>query len=269
MQDEVKMVKACYNEDASQEWARLERHPVEFAITRKFIDRYVKHGDRVLDIGGGPGRYSFYLAEKGCDVTLFDLSDENVKFASERAVEQGLNIKTVCGDACEVDKLVNGQFDHVLLMGPLYHLPNEADRVKTVNAALGLLKPGGVLFSAFISSYASVWDSMASYPNIVLDEISQEFFNHMLNDTDFSGVGFTQNHFIRPTGVAEFMAKFPLEKLHIAGCESILALRTQELMKEPPEVFQKWLEFAFEVCEREEFLGMSHHLLHVGRNVAC
>ena len=66
--------------------------------------------------------------------------DENIKFAYERAAEQKLPIKTVCGDARTVDTLVSGQFDHVLLMGPMYHLLEESDRITSVNAALNLLK---------------------------------------------------------------------------------------------------------------------------------
>ena len=72
---------------------------------------------------------------KKCDVTLFDLSPENVKFAVERANEQGLSIKVECGDAREADKLINGKFDHILLMGPMYHPFEESDRITAINAA--------------------------------------------------------------------------------------------------------------------------------------
>ena len=123
MKTEKQMVKDLYNNDVIKEWERLLRHPVEYEVTRAYLDRYIKPGDRVLDIGGGPGRYSLYLAKKGCNVTLFDLSDANIAFAKERASEQALSIETVCGEACIVDTLVSGCFDHVLLMGPLYHLP--------------------------------------------------------------------------------------------------------------------------------------------------
>jgi 2-polyprenyl-3-methyl-5-hydroxy-6-metoxy-1,4-benzoquinol methylase len=63
----------------------MERYPIEFAVTKHFINRYIRPGDKVLDIGGGPGRYSIYLAEKGCRMTLLDLSDENVAFAAAKA----------------------------------------------------------------------------------------------------------------------------------------------------------------------------------------
>jgi len=63
------------------------------------------------------------------------------------------------------------------------------------------------------------------------------------------------------------MKQFPLEQLHIVGCESILALREQELLRESPAVLEKWIAFAKGLCERNEFINMAHHLLHVGRKL--
>ena len=139
-------------------------------------------------------------------------------------------------------------------MGPLYHLPEEADRTKAVNAAMRLLKTNGLLFSAFISSYAAAWDYLARVPRTILDPEQEIYFTRMSQDEDFSGMSFTQTHFIRPKGVDVFMAQFPIEKLHFIGCESILTLRERELTQESPEVLEKWIDFAAELCERDEFL---------------
>ena len=265
MKAELQMVKDTYNRDVEMEWERLLHHPVEYAITCKYIDRYIKPGDKVLDIGGGPGRYSLYLAGKGCNVTLIDLSDKNVAFAKERAAEQGVIIEAICGDACTADGLVSEQYDHVLLMGPLYHLPEETDRIRAVNAAIRLLKSGGTIFCAFISSYAAVWDYLARAPETILDPAEDVYFTRVSNDEDFSGLSFTHTHFIRPKGVDAFMENFMIEKLHLVGCESILALREHELMQESPDILRKWVNYASELCERKEFLSLSHHFLHIGR----
>ena len=79
MEDCIRIVQEHYDSDVQYEWDRLKRHPFEFAITTKMMDRYIKPGDRILDIGGGPGRYSIYYAQKGCNITLVDLSEEKVK----------------------------------------------------------------------------------------------------------------------------------------------------------------------------------------------
>ena len=66
-------IKAYYDTSPETEWARLEQNPWEFEINCRYIDRYVQPGQSVLDLGGGPGRYSIHLAERGCAVTLADL----------------------------------------------------------------------------------------------------------------------------------------------------------------------------------------------------
>ena len=148
--DHTDAVRAYYNADVEHEWARIDGRP-EFILTCRYLSRYIKSGDRVLDIGGGPGRYALWLAEKGCDVTLFDLSPVNVRFAEDKAKEKSLTLHTVEGDARTADAAVQGPFDHVLIMGPLYHLQTEPDRIQAVEAALRLLKPGGMLFASFIN----------------------------------------------------------------------------------------------------------------------
>lgn len=117
----TEIIRSYYDSSVENEWERIDNRP-EFLITCRYIERYIKSGDKVLDIGGGPGRYSLWLAEKGCDVTMLDLSPQNVDFAKRKATEGGLALNALAGDARTVDDTVEGLFDVVLLMGPLYHL---------------------------------------------------------------------------------------------------------------------------------------------------
>ena len=107
MDESIKIIQDYYDSIVSNEWERIGDRP-EFLLTCRMLDRYIKPEDKVLDIGGGPGRYSLYLAERGCAVTLFDLSPENVKFGREQAAQRGLSMETIQGDGREVDKLVEG-----------------------------------------------------------------------------------------------------------------------------------------------------------------
>ena len=69
-------VRAYYNKNAESEWERIGNRP-EFLVTCRFLDKLILPGERVLDIGGGPGRYSIHLAGRGCAVTLLDLAALN------------------------------------------------------------------------------------------------------------------------------------------------------------------------------------------------
>jgi len=257
MDETTKIVRDFYNESVLSEWNRIDGRP-EFLITCNFIDRYIKSGDKVLDIGGGPGRYSLYLAEKGCDVTLFDLSEENVKFASE------LDIKAIAGDARTVDEHFTEQFDHILLMGPMYHLLLESDRIKAVNAALKLLKNGGKIFISFISIYGGLVYGVKIAPESIIYEREIEFYNTLINNESFTGQAFTQAFFINQREVLPFMEQFPLTKLRFFGQEGITSPCESNIMGQPKEVVDAWIDFAIKLSEREEFLSWSEHLMYVG-----
>ena len=79
-------VEQFYDGFAAQEWGRLERHRTEFAVTMRALRDWLPPAPAtILDIGGGPGRYSIALAQLGYDVTLLDLAQGNLAFSSEKA----------------------------------------------------------------------------------------------------------------------------------------------------------------------------------------
>lgn len=266
MDETIKIVQDYYNANVESEWNRIADRP-EFLITCRFIDRYTKPGNKVLDIGGGPGRYSLHLAKKGCEVTLFDLSDENVKFASARAEEQGINLKTVVGNAMDADKIINEQYDHILLMGPMYHLLKEADRVRAVHAALKLLKPGGLIFISFINIFAGNIYAMKYCPEIIASPEEHEFYDAFIQNRSFSGEAFTQAYFAKQDEILPFMEQFPLEMLHYIGQESITSPCEDNIMRQPKEIVDAWLDFCEKICEREDLLSWSEHLMYIGRKL--
>jgi 2-polyprenyl-3-methyl-5-hydroxy-6-metoxy-1,4-benzoquinol methylase len=79
-------VQQYYDQNALDEWQRLERHRTEFAVTMLALTQSLPQPPaRIVDIGGGPGRYAITLAQKGYSVTLVDLSPENLALAREQA----------------------------------------------------------------------------------------------------------------------------------------------------------------------------------------
>lgn len=266
--DTKRIVKEYYNNCVEEEWERIHNQP-EFMITIRFLDRYIQPGDKVLDIGGGPGRYSLYLAEKGCDVTLFDLSEENVAFARLKADELNLKLTGICGDACVINDIVEGEFDHILLMGPMYHLLEEPDRVKAVNAALSLLKNNGVIFVSFINMYATMVYLMRENPAAIISDIPDavEYFKDLFSGRSFKGNAFTKAHFIDQNEILPFMNQFGLEMLHVFGQEGMTSPCRDNIMAQPEEVVNAWLAFCEKTCEREELLSWAEHIMYVGRKV--
>jgi 2-polyprenyl-3-methyl-5-hydroxy-6-metoxy-1,4-benzoquinol methylase len=233
------------------------------------LDRYIKPGHPVIDIGRGPGRYSLYLAKKGCHVTLFDLSAENTKFAGIEATRQGLTIQTITGDAREANILVKEQFNHVLLMGPMYHLLDETDRIKTVNAALKLLIPGGVIFISFVSMMGGIIYGMKDAPQILAsdDPFEMSFTENFIAKKSTGGMAFTKAYFIEQSEILPFMTQFSLKKLHFFGQEGIMSPCEKNIMSQPKEIVDLWLDLCEKTCEREELLSWSEHLMYVGQKI--
>lgn len=263
--EDIEIVRKFYDETVNYEWVRLERHKVEFELTKRFLNRYIKPEDKVLDLGGGPGRYSLYLTELGCDVTLADLSEKNVKFALDKASEQGLALKGIQVDARDLSTIEDSQFDYVLCMGPMYHLKNEEDRAKAITECIKKLKPNGIIFVAFISSYSFVWDYLIRNPEFILDSDRKSEINKIVDGKDFAGEGFSDNFFISPKNVLPFFEQFNIEKLHLLNNESFLYLREPELLKQKPDVLDAWLDLAEQVCERDDLLSMAEHIMYIGK----
>jgi 2-polyprenyl-3-methyl-5-hydroxy-6-metoxy-1,4-benzoquinol methylase len=123
-------VVSYYNQ--FDEWGRLDREPIEFKVNWHYINHYLPAEGKVLDNGAGPGKYSMKLAEKRLQVTLTDLTPRFVRMAEEMADELGLR-KQFDGfhtaDARWLSALED-QFDPVLMLGPMYHLQGEHDRVQ-------------------------------------------------------------------------------------------------------------------------------------------
>ena len=150
--------------DRAPEEARLKQGPfqLEEARTRELIQRFAPPPPGVVvDVGGAAGAYALWLAEAGYAVHLVDPVPRLVAEAQRRsaAAERPLRSCRV-GDARALE-IPGASADVVLMLGPLYHLTDPADRARSLHEAARVLKPGGWLFAAAISRWASALDGLA------------------------------------------------------------------------------------------------------------
>lgn len=263
----IDQVKEYYDTAAEIEWDRLQRQPFEFELTTFMMDKYIRPGDSVLDIGGGPGRYSIHYAQKGCRVTLAELSRGNVALAKEKAGEAGVDFPAYAVNCLELDSLNLGQFDHVFLMGPLYHLQDEADRVRAVENALKCLKPGGKLYVSFIQLFSGLIYDLQHEGHICEDmaiPACRRLVEGVPGGEDYSGPGFTAVYFYYLRNILPFMERFPLTKLHLFSQEGFLAPNKLQLMEREEAEIRQWVELAKEYLEVPELLSWGEHLMYIG-----
>ena len=186
-------IRAYY--DSAPEETRLQHGTsrLEEIRTRELILRHApKRPASVLDVGGGAGPYSFWLAERGYEVRLIDASPRLVEIARGRNARDKDQLSSCAvGDARSLEE-PDGSAAMVLLLGPLYHLVEERDRRTALTEALRVLRPGGVVIAAAISRWASA-----------LDGLSREF----LRDSDFAAIvaqGMADGRHENPTNEPEY-----------------------------------------------------------------
>jgi ubiquinone/menaquinone biosynthesis C-methylase UbiE len=148
--------------ERGEEAERLSRSAggqLEFERTKEIVLRSLPEPPAtVADIGGGPGRYSRWLAALGYRVVHRDIVPLHVE-QLRRAASNGQAIDSAVGDALSLD-VADASVDAVLLLGPLYHLARRADRVQALREAARIARPGGPVFGAAISRWATRLDGV-------------------------------------------------------------------------------------------------------------
>jgi ubiquinone/menaquinone biosynthesis C-methylase UbiE len=148
---------------AFDEAARLDvdYFPLERARTQEIVLRFLPPPPAVvLDVGGGAGAYAFWLAERGYAVHLVDPVPGHLEQARSRMAAGTAPLASVTqGDARSLE-FAEASADAVLMLGPLYHLPMRYDRLAALREAGRVLRPGGLLFAAGISRFASLLDGL-------------------------------------------------------------------------------------------------------------
>jgi SAM-dependent methyltransferase len=135
---------------------------LEMARTLELLKRFLPAAPAVvLDVGGGPGAYACELLEAGYTVQLSDITPLHVDqaMAAFAKLRSGARGSARVGDARKLTE-ADSSADAVLLLGPLYHLTERADRIQALKEASRVLKPGGVLVAAVITRFASVLDGL-------------------------------------------------------------------------------------------------------------
>jgi ubiquinone/menaquinone biosynthesis C-methylase UbiE len=135
---------------------------LEFVRTRALLERYLPAPPAVVaDVGGGPGRYALWLAQRGYHVHLVDPVGLHIEQAEAAAKTRPMVrfASVEVGDARAL-RLSDQSVDVVLLLGPLYHLPERSERLRALAEAQRVCRRGGLVIAAAISRFASTLDGL-------------------------------------------------------------------------------------------------------------
>ncbi len=268
LEEAVKHYESVSEEQRLQQGAgRLER-----VRTQELLRRYLPPPPAVvLDAGGGPGAYACWLAQQGYDVHLIDIVPLHVEQA-HRASDAQPDHPLASARLGDARQLARGDqsVDAVLMLGPLYHLTERADRVQALREARRVLRAGGTVLAVAISRFASLLDGLVEgflddpeFARIVERDLKDGQHRNSTSDPAY----FTTAFFHHPDELAAEIAEVGLRH------EATLAIEGPGWLLQNFDAHwnnatrRARLLDAIRSVEREpSVLGASAHLLAVARN---
>ena len=236
--------------------------------TMEILSRVLRPAPAVIfDIGGAAGAYAFSLSERGYVVHLIDPVEVHLEQAKARSKSSGITLGSITRGDARCLSAPSDIADAVLLLGPLYHLVERADRLMALREAHRILKSQGVLIAAAISRFASLIDGLArgffrdaEFRKIVASDLATGQHRNPTSQTAY----FTTAYFHRPEELAAEVREASFVDIQILAVEGP-AWGTAHLGEAWDDAMQRksLMEF-LSVIEREpSALGASAHFMAV------
>ena len=269
----LKDVIAYYDGFAEESRLQSGLSRLEFERTKEILAKVLPQPPaRVIDVGGAGGTYSAWLAERGYEAHLVDVSPRLVEQA--RQLNEKLEKRIASLSVADAGRLPQDDdfAAAVLVMGPLYHLTSSADRQTALAEALRVLEPSGLVVVAAISRYASALDGLAR--QLAVDPAFVRMRDQDLrdgqhrNNTDRPDY-FTTAYFHRPEDIRAELASAGFLDVNVFGVEGPGWIVSDfDVRWANDELRADIMNVARALESDPSIVGASAHLLAVGRKPA-
>ncbi|GHO51340.1 class I SAM-dependent methyltransferase [Ktedonospora formicarum] len=229
---------------SNHEMERLEKFaPVEYAITKRYLLRYIPEGATVADVGVGGGHYSQLLASRGSNVHLVDVASRLLEATQERLTKAGLgqNILSITNaSATNLSFIPDESCDTVLMLGPFYNLSLPEERRAAASEARRILRKGGRLFAAGINRMTMLDWVYSDRPENILKE--REWLEMITRTGNLGSPEVGVPSIWHTTTIAEFHTNFTdFLEVVFTGIESFARGHEENLLKLTSEQAEAWL----------------------------
>ena len=236
----------------------LRRHGiVEFETTMYHLRRFLKPGYRLLDIGAGTGRYTSALMAEGYEVKAVELVRRNIDVFLKRKPTADV----VQGDARHMPFVPTASADVTLLLGPLYHLIGDDEKLKALKEAKRVTKPGGLIFVAYLMNEYSILSYCFDEDRIggLLDRgvVDQNFHIQAQADELYD--------YVRLEDINRLDENAGLERVTIFSPDGASDYMRTRLNRMSDETFAHFIAYQKSISERADLIGAGSHVVDVVR----
>lgn len=257
---------------ADAEWSRHETSPfarVSFHVHRHYLGRFVRPGDRVLEVGAGPGRFTIELVRLGARVTVVDISPEQLRLNEEHLAEAGLEGAVearLLADVLDLSRLEDRAFDATVCYGgPLSWVLDGADRA--LDELLRVTRRGGHVLLGVMSKFGTLQAFLAT----AAEEIEEYGLQEM---QDIVETGYLPDnhstlgplHLYTWTELRGLLERHPCD-LVVASAANFLSIGNDETcerwIRDDPAMWERFLAWEVVSCAEPGAIDGGTHIIAV------
>ena len=264
----------AYDEFGDKEWERHETSPfnrVSFRVHRHYLTQFIHHGDRVLEVGAGAGRFTVELARLGSRIVVTDISPTQLELNAEHVAEVGLESLVEArepADIIDLSRYQSDSFDAVVCYGgPLSYVMDGAD--DALDELLRVTKPGGHVLLGVMSLHGSMhaflsgaWEEIADYGVEEMQAITRtgDLPAH------HSSMGMPV-HMYSWNGLRTLLGRHPCD-LAVASAANFLSIGNDEVCErwlQDPAMWEQFLAWEVYSCAQPGAIDGGTHIIAVVR----
>lgn len=261
------------NKVETGEWNRLVKdayNSLEFLVTMHYLRKHLPETGKILDAGGGPGRYTLELCRAGYDVILLDIDATYTTFAEEKIKLEPKSVSnrlvaSVVGDIRDLSHFNTNDFDAVLCLGgPLTCISDETERTQATSELVRVAKPGAIV-SIGVVGYLAMLRTVLS--RVSEELITPRYWKLIREGKGNNIVGDTLWHFFRASELQRLAESCGLTTLEMVGCEGLSTglPEATNTVAEHPTKWERWVELILETATESAIVDMAAHILYIGQ----
>ena len=247
--------------DFDEDGRLLSRHgQVEYLTTMKYIHGCLSGAKKahILEVGAGTGRYSIALAREGQNVTAVELVESNLNKLRAK-LDGSEKLTAIQGNALDLSMFTDNSFHMTLVLGPMYHLFTREDMLKALSEAVRVTKKGGHILVAYCMNEAAVIQHAFLHGNL------QKVLENDMLTSEWHCKSEPKELFqlVRTEDIASLNSEFPVERIKLIAADGAANYISECIDSMDDFTFEKFMEYHFATCERQDLTGASNHTLDI------